>query len=172
MLVFLLMTSWLSSVTVYLQHMSLSSRTSLEAAAAARTPPWLVALLAPAIGKSSGSNWWPCSPLGNVLSTLFAAIRCRVRAFWAINFFVRIFCVEYNLLCTFYTYTLWAIKLADTTFWTMKLLIEHSKWGAHRSFTFLKIDSQLLETSIQTPPPSFLINLFLWANAKTFQTHH
>jgi hypothetical protein len=136
-----------SSVTVYLQHMSLSFCTSPEAAAAACTSLWSVALLVPH-RQSSGSSQWPCSPLANVLSVLFATVRGRVRAFWAINFFVRTFCVEYNLLRTFYTYTFWAIKLAGTTFWAMKLLIEHSKWGVHRSFPLLKIDSQLIEIGL------------------------
>jgi hypothetical protein len=42
------MTSCPSSVTAYLQHMSLSSHTSLKAATGTRNPPWPVALLAPA----------------------------------------------------------------------------------------------------------------------------
>jgi hypothetical protein len=52
-----------SSVTVYLQHMSLSFCTSPEAAAAACTSLWSVALLVPATGSPQEAASGPAHPL-------------------------------------------------------------------------------------------------------------
>jgi hypothetical protein len=58
-------------------------------------------------------------------------------------------CPDRGVLAGAWAFVLWSVsKFFVTTFWSMKLLIEHSKWGVYRSFPFLKTDSQLLETSL------------------------
>jgi hypothetical protein len=51
-----------SSVTIYLQHMLLPSRTSPKATVAARTPPWPVAPLSPATGSPQEVVGGPTCP--------------------------------------------------------------------------------------------------------------
>jgi hypothetical protein len=75
--------------------MPLSSRTSLEAVVAARTPPWSVALLAPGAGS-------PARPLLIFYQPCLLLSMAVLEHSDLSNFLLEHFVSEYNL---FYTYT-------------------------------------------------------------------
>jgi amino acid permease len=85
--------------------MPLSSRTSLEAAVAARTPPWSVALLAPGTGSPQEAAGGPACPLLIFYQPCLLLSMAVLEHYDLSNFLLEHFVSEYNLLCIFYTYT-------------------------------------------------------------------